>query len=188
MPAGRRKRKERGQENSSPPAPALKADDAAAASLAISEMLSLLSPLSGPRHPLEGPLQMCRRLGNIKPGQQSAFPGRPRHAAPLPTGSALNTRGLAKDGSVLLGARVSPASGLSGGAAAQRSRRRHVRTRPRAGVGAGRGAPPPPGTRHAASVPSSASQPSTGELASLSQRRCFIFATRKGPKSKTERP
>lgn len=50
---------------------------------------------------------------NTREAKACEFPEPLRHAASLPTGSALNTRGLAKDGTVLLGARVSPAARLS---------------------------------------------------------------------------
>ena len=50
---------------------------------------------------------------NTKEGKASEFPEPLRHAVSLPTGSALNTIGLAKDGTVLLGARVSPSTRLS---------------------------------------------------------------------------
>ena len=108
-----------------------------------------LGPPSPPPPPRPGgPAADVQTLQKCKTREAEAceFPEPLRHAASLPTGSASNTRGLAKDGTVLLGAPVSPAARLSWwrwrSCSAGRSGLRHVRTSPtrgrgRAGVQAG---------------------------------------------------
>ena len=123
---------------------------------------------------------------NTREAKACEFPEPLMHAASLPTGSALNTRGLAKDGTVLLGARVSPAARLSRWRSCSEVTPETRPHKPGRGLGT-RGRPASPGTCRV-SVPIFVSQThKPAEVACLSRRR-YSFCKTKRMQNKTKRP
>lgn len=123
---------------------------------------------------------------NTKEGKASEFPEPLRHAVSLPTGSALNARGLAKDGTVLLGARVSPAARLSRWRSCSEVTPETRPHKPARGLGT-RGRPASPGTCRV-SVPIFVSQTHNPRRLLSSPNWDTLFAKQKGCRTKQKDP